>query len=103
MVISDKWRKKLLNELHRDHPGICKIKNIAGSYIWWPGINKDIESLVKSCTDCLAVKCCCIEMKTLSNNQWLWIKILLQFPAIPHISCSEAAPGLLNCKVCYKL
>ena len=33
VVIPGKWREKLLTELHRDHPGICKMKSIARSYM----------------------------------------------------------------------
>ena len=53
VVVPEKCRKKLLLELHRDHPGICKMKSIARSYMWWPG---NIEDLAKSCLDCQAVK-----------------------------------------------
>ena len=28
MVIPDKWKKKLLVELHKDHPGICNCKKL---------------------------------------------------------------------------
>ena len=56
VVVPEKWREKLLLELHRDHPGICKMKSIARSYMWWPGMDKNIEDLAKSCLDCQAVK-----------------------------------------------
>lgn len=48
--------EKLLAELHRDHSGIFKMKSIARSYIWWPGLDKSIERVAKSCLECQAVK-----------------------------------------------
>ena len=56
VVVPEKWQEKLLLELHRDHPCICKMKSIARSYMWWPGMDKNIEDLAKSCLDCQAVK-----------------------------------------------
>ena len=47
---------RLLNELHQDHPGITRMKSVARSYMWWPGLDKAIENLAKSCSSCLAVK-----------------------------------------------
>ena len=32
------------------------MKALARYHVWWPGINKDLEALVKSCLDCAAVK-----------------------------------------------
>ena len=55
VIIPTKWRERLLRELHCDHPGISKMKSIARSYMWWPGMNQQIEELVKSCPDCLAI------------------------------------------------
>ena len=52
VIIPTKWRKRLLLELHRDHPGSCKMKSIARGYMWWPGMDQSIEDLVKSCLDC---------------------------------------------------
>ena len=56
VVIPDQWRGRLLAELHRDHPGACKMKSVARSYMWWPGMDSEIENLAKSCSDCHAVK-----------------------------------------------
>jgi hypothetical protein len=56
VVIPKKWRERLLSELHRDHPGICKMKSIPPSYLWWPGLDSSIESLAKSCLECQAAK-----------------------------------------------
>ena len=32
------------------------MKSVARSYMWWPGIDKEIEQVAKSCESCLAVK-----------------------------------------------
>ncbi|CAI6365252.1 unnamed protein product [Macrosiphum euphorbiae] len=54
LVIPPKYRTALLAELHNTHLGIVKMKSIARSYIWWPGIDSDIESITKECMKCLA-------------------------------------------------
>ena len=56
VIVPKKFQKKLLEELHKDHPGISRMKSVARSYIWWPGLDKSIEEMVKSCTSCQAVK-----------------------------------------------
>ena len=42
----------LLSKLHDTHPGINRMKSLARSYVWWPGINKEIESIVAQCQIC---------------------------------------------------
>ena len=56
VVVPERWRERLLSELHRDHPRIVKMKSLARSYMWWPGMDASIEKLAKSCPDCQAVK-----------------------------------------------
>ena len=56
VVIPDKLRPRLLRELHRDHPGIWKMKAVARSYFWWPGLDKEVERVAGSCTECQSVK-----------------------------------------------
>ena len=42
----------VLTELHQTHPGINRMKSLARSYVWWPGIDEDVESLVQTCSPC---------------------------------------------------
>ena len=56
VVVPQKLREKLLEELHRDHSGMSRMKTIARSYMWWPGLDGEIEKLVRGCQSCQAVK-----------------------------------------------
>ena len=56
VVIPEQFRERLLNQIHEEHPGICKMKALARCYLWWPTLDKDIETKVKSCTICMAVR-----------------------------------------------
>ena len=42
----------MLDELHEGHRGVAKMKALARSYVWWPGIDKAIEQVSKGCTGC---------------------------------------------------
>ena len=56
VVVPRKLQEPMRQELHQSHPGIVRMKSIARSYVWWPGIDHDIEQLAKSCVQCQAVK-----------------------------------------------
>ena len=56
VIIPRKHQKRVLEELHQGHLGIVKMKSLARSYIWWPGIDKDIEAIVQSCEGCQQVQ-----------------------------------------------
>ena len=47
VVIPAALRQRILEEIHADHQGIVRSKAIARSYIWWPSVDKAIESYVK--------------------------------------------------------
>ncbi|XP_062605742.1 uncharacterized protein K02A2.6-like [Saccostrea cucullata] len=55
-VIPPSLRSQVLDELHQGHIGVVKMKTLARSHAWWPGIDRDIELLTKSCAGCQAVK-----------------------------------------------
>nr|XP_055071051.1 uncharacterized protein K02A2.6-like [Misgurnus anguillicaudatus] len=56
VVVPHKLRKRVLEELHTGHPGIVRMKSIARSYVWWPGIDADIELQVKMCQSCQQIQ-----------------------------------------------
>ena len=69
VVIPLKLRDRLLEELHKDHPGASRMKAIARSYFWYPGLDKDIEEKASSCVSCQAVK----NMPSAAPlHPWLW-------------------------------
>lgn len=52
VVIPERLRNHVLSLLHDQHPGVVRMKALARSHIWWPGIDNDIESMVLSCEAC---------------------------------------------------
>ena len=52
VIVSPQLRSAVIRELHETHPGICRMKSIARSYVWWPGMEAALEEAVKSCTKC---------------------------------------------------
>lgn len=52
VVIPQQHRQNMVNEIHVGHPGICRMKALATSIIWWPKIDADLESKVKTCEQC---------------------------------------------------
>ena len=52
VVIPPKGRDTLPDELHDTHHGIVKMKAVARSYLWWPGLDTEIEMRVKGSNIC---------------------------------------------------
>lgn len=48
--------KLILRQLQAGHSGIVRMKEIARSYFWWPGVDREIESTTKTCSSCHKVK-----------------------------------------------
>lgn len=55
-VIPSKLREQVARLLHDQHPGITRMKLLARSYVWWPGIEQSIETAVSSCTICQSTR-----------------------------------------------
>ena len=56
VVIPTAGRIKIMEELHESHPGIVRMKSLARSYVWWPGMDKDLETKVAICSDCQRIR-----------------------------------------------
>jgi Integrase core domain/Integrase zinc binding domain len=41
-----------MKEVHDGHLGMVRMKNVARSFIWWLGIDAEIEATVKQCGEC---------------------------------------------------
>ncbi|XP_062523896.1 uncharacterized protein K02A2.6-like [Corticium candelabrum] len=52
VVVPTKLRARVLETLHEGHPGMVKMKGLARSFVWWPGIDGDIEREVRHCVGC---------------------------------------------------
>ena len=52
VIIPPQGRQQVLSQLHDTHPGTSRMKSLARAYVWWPGVDKDIEQLVKQCEIC---------------------------------------------------
>ncbi|XP_062542494.1 uncharacterized protein K02A2.6-like [Armigeres subalbatus] len=55
VVIPTIQQKQILQRLHHGHPGMVRMKCLARSSVYWPGIDHQIEDFVKQCKDCAAV------------------------------------------------
>ena len=74
-----KLRGKVLEQFHSDHPGIVAMKSIVRSLVWYPGIDRDVERLVQSCSVCVQNRSKPSQNKTVEwpkpNKKWSRIHI----------------------------
>ncbi|BHF75306.1 hypothetical protein SprV_0501840200 [Sparganum proliferum] len=52
VVIPSSLRPTVLRQFHAAHPGTSRMKSIARSFAYWPGIDGDIDDLVRRCSRC---------------------------------------------------
>lgn len=52
IVIPSSLRLDILEKLHTGHQGITKCRERARQSVWWPGLSKQLEDLVKGCSEC---------------------------------------------------
>ncbi|XP_060064739.1 uncharacterized protein K02A2.6-like [Ylistrum balloti] len=53
LVIPSSMRAEVLQKLHEGHQGIVKCRERAKNSVWWPGLSREIEDIVKTCPSCL--------------------------------------------------
>ncbi|BHF74808.1 hypothetical protein SprV_0501789600 [Sparganum proliferum] len=52
VMIPSALRPTVLRQFHAAHPGTSRRKSIARSFAYWPGIDGDIDDLVRRCSRC---------------------------------------------------
>ena len=52
VVIPAALRLEMLDCLHTGHQGISKCRERARQSLWWPGLSRQLEELVKNCSVC---------------------------------------------------
>ncbi|KAJ8368319.1 hypothetical protein SKAU_G00083470 [Synaphobranchus kaupii] len=52
-VVPSGLRARVLSMAHEGHLGIVRVKQRCRDLVWWPGIDRDIETMVKDCVPCL--------------------------------------------------
>ena len=55
VVIPEKNRVRLLDDLHQKHHGRNLLKSLARGYFWWPGLDAAIVERVQQCHVCAAL------------------------------------------------
>ena len=53
LVVPAKLRKKVIQEVHTGHMGCSKMKQLARRYVWWPGLDAELEDLARGCSACV--------------------------------------------------
>jgi hypothetical protein len=56
VVVPPSLHPRVLSLLHGTHPGVSRMKTLARSYVWWPGMDQCLEELVKNCGVCQALQ-----------------------------------------------
>ena len=56
IVIPSSLRQQILRIAHETHMGIVKTKNLLRDKVWWPGLSKQIEEMIKTCIPCLSMR-----------------------------------------------
>ncbi|CAC5370948.1 Uncharacterized protein K02A2.6 [Mytilus coruscus] len=69
VIIPERYKADVLNELHVNHPGIVRMKGLARMHVWWPNLDTDIEITVRNCTACQNTQAA---PPAATANPWIW-------------------------------
>lgn len=56
VIVPESLKIGVLKILHTNHLGMVRMKQVAREYVFWQGINNDIESYVKECEPCQVLR-----------------------------------------------
>ena len=56
VIILNKLQGRVLEELHTGQIGIVKMKALARSHVWWPGMEQQIEQMAQKCEPCQSLR-----------------------------------------------
>ena len=52
VIVPPKGHELIVKELHESHPGISCMKSLARGYVWWLGLDQQLEQQVRNCVSC---------------------------------------------------
>ncbi|KAL3123975.1 hypothetical protein niasHT_003682 [Heterodera trifolii] len=52
VIVPQSLRNRMLKSLHMAHPGIVRMKALARQHVYWPGMDSEIERIVRQCEEC---------------------------------------------------
>ena len=80
VVVPATLQKKILKDFHSGHPGETRTKSLMRSYVYWRGMDADIEEMVKACKGCaLAAKAPPIKFNPWPKTDHPWQRIHIDF------------------------
>ncbi|XP_062713385.1 uncharacterized protein K02A2.6-like [Aedes albopictus] len=56
VYVPSSLRNRVLSELHSTHFGMTRLKSLARGYVWWQGIDGQIEEMVRNCSCCQSTR-----------------------------------------------
>lgn len=79
IVIPTKFRKKMVILAHQGHQGLVKTKELLRTKVWFPGIDKLVDDVIKSCNACAAVvkdeRLRPLQMSSLPDYPWQCVSV----------------------------
>ena len=80
VVIPAVLTKKILKDSHTRHPVMSRMKALTQSYVYWLGMDKDIENMGKSCKSCASVaKAPPIKFNPWPKTDKLWSRLHIDY------------------------
>ena len=52
VVVPVAGQAKVIKEFHQGNPVITRMKGLARSFVWWPGMDRQCKEKIKSCQSC---------------------------------------------------